>query len=345
MERVRVGEINGDEVFHFCLSNNTGASMEILNYGGIITSLVVPGRENQSYDVVLGYDNFEQYLDDPYYFGALIGRYANRIGGGCFKLDNDTFQLAVNDGANHLHGGDRGFNRVIWQAEPEEVDDGECLRLFYESVDGEEGFPGRLKVTVRYHLNSSRQLVIDYHAETDRKTVVCLTQHSYFNLDGSATITDHRFRVAASRYTPVDETLIPTGEILPVSGTRLDFTQCKSAAFLSETGVFDGGIDHNFVLDKADDDGLSLAAEVISDKSGIQLTMHTTEPGLQMYTGNFIDGSREGKNGLYYKKHAGFCLEAQHFPDSPNQRHFPSVELLPAETYRQRTIYGFAVSD
>lgn len=347
MEKKRVGEFDGEEVIKFSLSNKYGVTMEVLNYGGIITSLTVPDKFKQPRDIVLGYDRFEDYLSDPNYFGALIGRYANRIDRGRFCLDGTDYQLDTNDNGNHLHGGQRGFNRVVWEVEPEDVDDGESLRLSYTSGDGEEGFPGNLQVTVHYHLNNSNQLVIDYQAATDRKTILCLTQHSYFNLDAAKDIAGHQLQIAASQYTPVNAALIPTGEILGVDGTALDFRENKR---LSEVlgalngGVFSDGIDHNLVLDKQNDD-LSFAAAVKGGESGIVLTMHTTEPGLQLYTGNFLDGSRQGKGGQYYGKHAGFCLEAQHFPDSPNHRHFPSVELLPHQVYRQRTVYGFTVGD
>ncbi len=347
MDKQQVGEIDGKDVYRFLLSNTSGGTMEVLNYGGIITSLMVVDKSKQLTDIVLGYDDLEQYLSDPNYFGALIGRYANRIGNGCFSLDGALYQLDNNDGNNHLHGGKRGFNRVVWEVEAEAVDDGECLRLFYESADGEEGYPGKLQVMVRYHFNNSNQLVIDYQATTDRATIICLTQHSYFNLDGGLDITDHHFQIAASHYTPVDSSLIPTGEIQDIGGTELDFLEDKRIGDVignSQGGAFAGGIDHNLVLDKKDGD-LSFAAAVKSNKSGITLKMYTTEPGVQFYTGNFLDGTRRGKGEHYYGKYAGFCLEAQHFPDSPNHRHFPSVELLPHQIYRQRTIYEFTVDE
>lgn len=347
MEKKRIGEVDGVDVFRFSLSNKYGVKMDVLNYGGIITSLIVPDILKQPRDIVLGYDKLEDYLSDPNYFGALIGRYANRIDKGCFHLDGTDYQLDTNDNLNHLHGGHRGFNRVVWEAVPESVEDGESLKLSYQSPDGEEGYPGNLLVTVRYHLNNSNQLVIDYQAATDRPTIVCLTQHSYFNLDAGKDIKEHQMQMAASHYTPVYSSLIPTGEVCSVEGTALDFRKNKRFDEVLGSlsgGEFSGGIDHNMVLDKENDD-LSFAAAVKGGESGIVLTMHTTEPGLQLYTGNFLDGSRQGKGGQYYGKHAGFCLEAQHFPDSPNHRHFPSVELQPHQMYRQRTVYGFTVCD
>ncbi|MFB6273045.1 MAG: aldose epimerase family protein [Salinibacter sp.] len=343
----------GDSVDVFTLTNDRGMTMRVTNYGGIILSLQAPGRDGME-DVVLGFDSLGGYLSDAYtgsnpYFGALIGRYGNRIDEAQFTLDGVTYTLDANNGPNHLHGGEPGFDERVWRAESFERADSVGVVLRYTSPDGEEGYPGRLETEVTYTLTNDNSLVLDYRATTTKATPVNLTQHSYFNLDGEGdeTILDHELMIDAETFTPVDSTLIPTGEFRPVEGTPFDFrTPTPIGARIDQNNrqlEIAGGYDHNFVLARRDRDSLHLAARVFEPESGREMTVLTTEPGLQFYSGNFLDGSLVGKSGTPYRKHAGFALETQHFPDSPNQPDFPSTILRPGETYTSKTVYRFSV--
>ena len=332
---------DGKPVEIYTLENNHHVSLKIITFGGIITECHVPNGEGQIADVVLGFDNLEEYMKPHPFFGALIGRYGNRIAGGEFELDGQRYSLACNDGNNHLHGGNVGFDKVVWDAEAFRNDDGVGLKLTYLSQDGEEGYPGNLETTVKYLLNNDNELVIEYEAVTDRPTIVNLTQHSYFNLcgEGSGDILGHEIMLNADRFTVVDEQLIPTGELQLVKDTPMDFTsQRRIGSAIHEAG----GYDHNYVLNKQGTE-LSLAAQVHEPQSGRRMEVWTTEPGVQLYSGNFLDGALVGKKGQSYQKHAGFCLETQHYPDSPHHPQFPSTRLNPGETYRQTTIYKFLV--
>jgi aldose 1-epimerase len=339
---------DGVDIELYTLTNAHDVQIRITNYGGIVTQLLVPDRNGDMADVVLGYDSLSAYLEDSPYFGAIVGRYGNRIARGRFVLDGVEYSLATNNGDNHLHGGLKGFDKVVWEAEPY-ADEGKTgLRLTYVSEDGEEGYPGRLSATVTYSLTNENELVIEYSAESDQPTVVNLTHHSYFNLAGhdSGDILGHELAVAASRFTPVDAGLIPTGELRPVAGSPMDFRESITIGSRIEAAdeqlQFGGGYDHNFVLD--DHDGsLRIAARVYEPNSGRVMEVYTTEPGIQFYSGNFLDGSNVGKGGTPYEHRSGFCLETQHFPDSPNQPHFPSTVLRPGARYESRTIYRFSV--
>jgi aldose 1-epimerase len=336
----------GQPVELFTLTNTGGIEVRAITYGGIIVSLRTPDRDGRLGDIVLGYDSLDGYLRASPYFGAIIGRYGNRIARARFTLDGRTHQLAANDGANHLHGGVRGFDKVLWAGEPVETDSTVGVVFTYTSPDGEEGYPGTLSAQVTYTLTDDGRLVFDYLATTDDATPVNLTQHSYFNLAGTGDILGHELLIAAGRYTPVDSTLIPTGELASVEGTPFDFR--VPAAIGARIGadhqqLRNGiGYDHNFVLDR---EGPSLlhAARVVEPMSGRTLDVWTTEPGLQFYSGNFLDGSITGKTGRVYAHRTGFCLETQHFPDSPNQPAFPSTILRPGEEYRSRTVFAFGV--
>lgn len=321
------------------LTNNSGLSARIITYGGIVVSLNVPDRLGRLADIVLGYDDLNGYLNDTAYFGATIGRYANRIARARFVLDGVEYRLAANNGPNHLHGGIKGFNKVVWEACPLKTDEGVGVKLTYLSRDGEEGYPGSLLCGVEYALTDKNELRIVYEAETDKPTVVNLTHHSYFNLAGhdAGDVLGQVLTLNADRYTVVDDALIPTGQIKPVKGTLLDFT--KAAVIGSRIQQTAAGYDNNYVLNGG---GLAFAARVYEPKSGRVMEVYTTEPGMQFYSGNFLDGSAKGK-GAVYRKHAGFCLEAQHFPDSPNKPSFPSTALEPGRKYTQTTVYRFSV--
>lgn len=323
--------------------------MRVTDYGGIVMELQVPDRDGTFSDVVLGFDSADEYSEDSPYLGAIVGRYGNRIAKGRFSIDGKEYLLARNNGENHLHGGIRAFDKVVWKSEPISGDDYTGLRLNYMSPDGEEGYPGNLDVIVTYKLTEQNEWIIEYNATTDQPTVVNLTQHSYFNLSGHASgqNLDHEVLLKADSYTPVDENLIPTGEIAPVSGTPFDFgTSVKIGERIEESDEQlerGRGYDHNFVLNKSSPDALDLAATVYEPDSGRTLDVYTTEPGVQFYSGNFLDGSVVGKEGARYRFRNGFCLETQHFPDSPNQPSFPSTLLKPGEVYRSITIYRFGV--
>ena len=337
---------DGTSVDLYVLTNTNGVQAKVITYGGIVTELHVPDRDGKFADVVLGFDDLKGYLGGHPYFGAIVGRYANRIAGAQFTLDGKTYKLAANNGKNSLHGGKKGFDKVVWKAEPANVDDGVGVLLRYTSPDGEEGYPGTLKTAVRYTLTNDNALRIDYEAATDKATPVNLSNHSYFNLGGHASgdVLGHVLMIAADKYTPVDANLIPTGEIKPVAGTPLDFRKPKPIGRdIGELKGDPGGYDHNFVLNGGDKKPF-LAARAFEPKSGRLMEMFTTEPGVQFYTGNFLNGQEKGKGGTVYRKHAGFCLEAQHFPDSVHHANFPSVTLKPGETYKQTTIYRFSTA-
>ena len=342
---------DGQTVDLYVLTNRAGVEVGITNYGGAVVSVKVPGRNGKLADVVLGYDNAEGYVNDKSFFGALVGRYGNRIAHAQFTLDGQTYTLAKNNGDNSLHGGIKGFNKALWTAKPLTVKDGQALELSYLSKDGEEGFPGNLKVTVVYTLTNENGLKISYTATTDKKTVVNLTNHSYFNLagQGSGDILGHKLMINADKFTPVDAGLIPTGELRDVTDTPFDFRKPTAIGARinrdDEQLKLGGGYDHNFVLNRKSETGESLAARVVEPNSGRVLEVWTTEPGIQFYTGNFLDGKAVGKGGATYPKRSAFCLETQHFPDSPNQPKFPSVVLEPGKTYHTVTTYKFSVEN
>lgn len=339
---------SGDSVSMFTLTNANGIELRAITYGGIVTSLRAPDRTGTMGDIVLGYDSLAGYLRTTPYFGAIVGRYGNRIAKGRFTLDGATYALATNNGANALHGGLVGFDKVLWRAEPWESGGKVGVVFRYVSRDGEEGYPGTLTARVTYTLTDANEFAIDYNATTTKATPINLTQHSYFNLAGSGngTILGQLITIDADEFTPVDSTLIPTGMLQSVAGTPFDFrTPTAIGARIDESHeqlVRGGGYDHNFVLNRTGD-GLEHAARVVDTISGRTLDVATTEPGLQFYTGNFLDGSITGKNGDVYQRRAGFCLETQHFPDSPNQAAFPSTILRPGAEYRSRTVYTFGV--
>lgn len=331
---------DGENVDLYTLTNTNGLKAQIMTYGGIVTTLNVPDRDGHLGDIVSGYDTLDEYIKENPYFGALIGRCGNRIGKGKFTLNGVEYTLATNNGPNHLHGGIKGFDKVVWNAEQMETDEGPALKLNYLSKDGEEGYPGNLNCTVIYTLTNNDELKISYEAETDKDTVLNLTHHSYFNLGGhdSGDILGHELTLNADNYTPVDDDLIPTGEIKPVKGTPMDFT--KPTAVGARIDQVKGGYDHNFVLNNSDG-SLALAASVYEPKTGRVMEIFTTEPAIQFYSGNFLDGSLKGK-GAIYNKHNAFCLETQHFPDSPNRPNFPSVVLKPGEKYTHLTVHKFS---
>ena len=346
------GTVDGDTVMLYTVRNASGIQMRVMTYGGIIQSLEVPDREGRMADVVLGFDSLSGYLSGHPYFGAIIGRYGNRIDGGQFTLEGETYQLATNNGPNHLHGGDQGFDKVIWDAEPFEGEGERGVVFRYTSPDGEEGYPGRLETTVTYTLNDDDELIFDYHAVTDEATPVNLTQHSYFNLEGhgAGPILDHVVTIDAEFFTPVDSTLIPTGELRPVEGTPFDFTEPTAIGARIDAEnqqlAYGPGYDHNFVLRRGGPaEEPQLAARVREPDSGRVMEIYTTEPGLQFYSGNFLDGTLTGKDGVVYEHRTGFAMETQHFPDSPNQPEFPSTILRPGEEYETRTIYRFTTTD
>ena len=341
---------DGTSVDLYTLNSANGLEAKITTYGGIVVSLNVPDRQGKVSDVVLGFDTFESYLGSHPYFGALIGRYGNRIGKAKLVLDGVEYTLAANNGENHLHGGLRGYDKVVWKAEVVEDNDVPSLRLEYLSKDMEEGYPGNLSVEVEYRLTDDNGFRIDYRATTDKKTVVNLTHHSYFNLKdaGASDILGHEMMIAADQFTPVAEGLIPSGEVRSVGGTPLDFRQPVAIGARIDQNdpqlKFGGGYDHNWVL-KGQDGSLALAARVYEPTTGRVMEVYTTEPGLQFYSGNFLDGSQVGKGGLRYEHRSGFCLETQHFPDSPNKPDFPSTVLEPGRVYTHTTIYKFSASN
>ncbi|PHQ34524.1 aldose epimerase family protein [Rhodopirellula bahusiensis] len=340
-----------DSIELYTLENKSGAKVQITNFGAIVTSIVVPDRDGEMGDVALGYDSVESYINavDKPYFGAIVGRYGNRIANGEFSLDGENYSLATNNGPNHLHGGVIGFDKVVWDAEPTAVDGKPALKMSYLAKDGEEGYPGNLNVVVTYQWTDENKLIVRYEATTDKATPINLTQHTYFNLagEGNGTILDHELMLNASKFTPVDSTLIPNGELRDVEGTPFDFRKAKSIG--RDVGVeneqlkFGLGYDHNFVLNASDESGeLTLAARVSEPTTGRMMEIHTSEPGIQFYCGNFLDGRLEGKSGKPYVHRGGFCLETQHYPDSPNQPSFPSSILKPGEKYDTTTVFHFS---
>jgi aldose 1-epimerase len=342
------GSVGGRDVFLYTLRNSRGFEARITNYGGILVSLSVPDRWGRHDDVVLGYDGLHGYLADRAYMGALIGRFGNRIACGKFVLDGIGHTLALNDGANHLHGGVRGFDKVVWTVDEHASDEGRSLVLDYVSEDGEEGYPGTLSVRVVYSVSPENDLAIDYTAATDAPTVVNLTHHSYFNLCGAGKgdILGHDLIINADSFTPIDDRLIPTGEIRAVHGTVTDFREParigERLAMADEQLRFAGGFDHNWVLNGRGDD-LRLAALLHERTSGRVMGVFTTEPGVQFYSGNFLDGTAVGKGNVAYAHRSGLCLETQHFPDSPNKPHFPPTRLEPGWLLESTTMYRFSV--
>ena len=340
---------DGHGVDVYTLANAQGIEVRVMTYGAIITVVRTPDRVGHVEDIALGFDNLAGYLSEHPYFGALVGRYANRVARGQFTLDGTTYHLALNNGPNSLHGGLRGFDKVLWSAEPFSNGNAAGVTLRYASADGEEGYPGTMHVRVTYTLNSRDELDVDYEATTNKPTVVNLTQHSYWNLhgEGRGDILDHLVEIDASYFTPVDSTLIPTGQIAPVAGTPFDFRTPVAVgariAAPNEQLRCGGGYDHNFVLDRKEG-GLTHAARVIDPVSGRTLDVNTTEPGMQFYTGNFLDGTIRGKGGLVYVHRGALVLETQHYPDSPNHPNFPSTVLRPGATFRSRTVFTFGVA-
>lgn len=338
---------DGQQMDLYTLTNAKGMEVAITNFGGTIVSIKVPDKNGNIADVLLGYDDVSGYQGGKAYFGATIGRYGNRIAKGKFTLDGKTYTLPQNDGVNTLHGGTKGFSQRVWTAKDVSGPAGQALQLTYVSKDGEEGFPGNLSVKVVFTLANTNELKIDYSATTDKDTVLNLTNHSYFNLSGKGEgdILGTELTLHASKFTPVDATLIPTGELRAVKGTPFDFT--KSTAIGARINQDDeqlklaGGYDHNWVLDAGKTVSLHLAAQAYDPTSGRELEVLTTEPGIQFYTGNFLDGSIHGKGGKVYNKHAAFCLETQHFPDSPNHPKFPTTELKPGQRYHTMTVFKF----
>jgi aldose 1-epimerase len=337
---------DGTPVEIYTLRNAKGVEARICNYGGIVVSLKVPDKHGKFGDVVLGYDDLDSYIKNNPFFGCLVGRYGNRIAGGRFTLEGKTYTLAVNNGPNSLHGGIKGFDKKVWDAQAIASVAGPALELRYLSKDGEEGFPGNLHVTAVYTLTDDNSLRLDYAATTDKATVLNLTHHSYFNLAGAGDVLNHEVMIAADKFTPVDTTLIPTGELLPVKGTPLDFNlPTKIGARINSDGEqikFGKGYDHNYVFNKKPGQ-LALAARVYEPGSGRVMEVLTTEPGMQFYTGNFLDGTITGKAGWTYQQRSGFCMEPGKFPDSPNRPAFPSCVLKPGEEFRSAIIYRFSV--
>ncbi|MEE2753883.1 MAG: aldose epimerase family protein [Candidatus Latescibacterota bacterium] len=343
VEQESFGEYEGKDVLLYTLANPGGIVVRITNYACAITEIHVPDRDGRMGDVVLGYETLEGYLGDAAHLGAVVGRYGNRIAEGCFEIEGNAYTLATNNGENHLHGGIKGFDRKAWDSE--QTDDG--VRFSLTSPDGDEGYPGTLDATVDYLLTDDKTLRVDYRATTDAPTHVNLTNHSYFNLACGGDVLRHEVTLRASRYTPVDEGLIPTGELRSVDGTPFEFgprSRIGERIDDPEPQIqMGGGYDHNFVLDR-EGEGLETIATVVDPDSGRKLEVQTTEPGVQFYTGNFLDGSIVGKGGVRYQCRSGFCLETQHFPDSPNKPEFPSTLLKPGEIYETTTVFRFTTA-
>jgi aldose 1-epimerase len=353
IEKAPFGTVDGKQVDLYTLTNSKGVEMKVTNYGGTVTSLKVPDRNGQMADIVLGFNDVSGYTSSAFlkanpYFGAIIGRYGNRIGGAKFKLDGKECVLAKNNGPNNLHGGAKGFDKVVWEAKEIKGETSVGIAFTYVSKDGEEGFPGTLTTTVTYTLTNDNEFKIDYSATTDKTTICNLTHHSYFNLagEGNGTILDQEIMINASKYTPVDATLITTGKIEDVAGTPFDFrTPTAIGAHVNDSNqqlTYGKGFDHNWVLDRPEGSkDLLLAATAYDPKSGRAFDVLTTEPGIQFYGGNFLDGTLTGKSGKPYPYRSGFCLETQHYPDSPNKPKFPTTTLKPGETYQTTTVYKF----
>ncbi len=347
IKRELFGKFEGQEIYLYTLTNKNGLTAKITNYGGIVTSILIPDKNGKFEDIVLGFDNIEDYLKGHPHFGCIVGRYANRIAKAKFTVNNIEYKLNANDGENILHGGNKGFHTVIWDSEEIKNKNEKGLKLTYLSKNGEEGFPGDLYVTVIYTLTNNNELKINYEANIDKPCPVNLTHHSYFNLAGAGKtdILNHEIKINANKYTVVNEKFIPTGELKDVKETDMEFTSYRKIGERINninSEYFYSGYDHNYILSKKDKK-LSLAAQVYESVSGRKMEVYTTEPCIQFYTGNFLDGSIVGKNNYVYKKHFGFCIEAQHYPDSPNHSEFPSTILYPGKKYKQTTIYKFLI--
>jgi aldose 1-epimerase len=342
LEKSEFGKLADGSTAHlYTLKNSKGMTVKVTDYGLIITEILVPDRNGKSGDVVLGFDNLDQYLKGHPFFGAIAGRYANRIAKARFSLDGKDYTLAANNGKNHLHGGKVGFDKKLWAAQDVSSGNHAAIEFKYTSKDGEEGYPGNLTLSVRYTLTDDNELIIDYSATTDKKTVINVTNHSYFNLAGSGDVLDHELQIEADQYTPVDSELIPTGEIASVKGTALDFTSPhKIGERMEKTGL--GGYDHNFVLRGGVTGKPRLAARAYEPKSGRVMEVFTTEPGVQLYTGIGLNGTLTGVGGVKYPKSGGFCMETQHYPDSPNKANFPSVVLEPGKEFHSVTSFKFS---
>ncbi len=342
IKKERFGLVNDSiQVYLFTLKNKNGVEIRITNYGGIVTAIIVPDKNGEFDDIALGFNNLESYIAGHPYFGAIVGRCANRIAEGKFTLNGKTYQLAANNGPNHLHGGIEGFDKKVWEADDAAGPDSVSVILTYHSPDGEEGYPGNLDTRVIYTLNNDNELIINYEARTDQSTPINVTHHSYFNLagEGKGDIYSHLLTIDADRYTVVNENLIPTGELRPVDNTPMDFREAHTIG--ERINLVKGGYDHNYVLNN--NGKMARVAVVEEPKSGRIMEVFTSEPGMQFYSGNFLDGSIVGKSSYKYYQRYGFCLETQHFPDSPNQPSFPSAILNPGEVYSYTTIYKFSV--
>lgn len=337
----------GEQVYSYTLKNKNGMEASIINYGATVVSLTAPDRNGKFEDVVLGYDSLEGYINDKSYFGSIVGRYGNRIGKGKFSIDGNNYQLTINNGENHLHGGINGYNKVFWNAEPAKTDSSQSLKLTYVSPDGEQGYPGTVTLQVVYTLNDKNELQIDYTGTTDKPTILNPTHHSYFNLTGNPenTILAHELAINAENFTPVDNGLITTGELAKVENTPMDFRKTEKIGLRINENFeqlkFGKGYDHNWVLDNFNGK-VQTAVTLYDSTSGRLMEVLTDQPGMQFYSGNFLDGTIKGKNNIQYKFRTGLCLEAQGFPDSPNKPNFPSVRLNPGKTYKQTTIYKFS---
>ena len=348
-EKTLFGKLSdGSEVYNFTLKNKAGMKMTISEFGATVISILVPDKNGKIEDVVLGYDKLDDYVNGTSYFGAIVGRYGNRIGKGKFSLDGIEYQLTINDGDNHLHGGKIGFNKVLWKGEFSKSDSGESVKLNYESADGEEGYPGKANISVIYTLTENNEVIIDYSAITDKPTIMNPTHHSYFNLTGNFqnTILNHDLMIDADYFTPVDKGLITTGELVKVINTPMDFTLPEKIGKRINDSFeqlnFGKGYDHNWVINNFDGKVKKIAS-LFDSTSGRLMEILSDQPGLQFYSGNFLDGTITGKNGEKYNYRTGLCLEAQVFPDSPNKANFPNARLNPNEIYKQRTIYKFSV--
>ena len=348
IQKEEFGSINGKEIDIYSLVNKKGVKAKITNYGAILVSLTIPDRNGNFADIVTGFDSLNGYINDRSFFGTTVGRYGNRIDKGKFMLDGKQYQLTINDGENHLHGGTTGFYKAIWNAEPVENESGPSLKLTLISPDGEEGYPGTVTISVVYTLTNNNELEIKYEGTTDKATILNPTHHSYFNLTGdfNNTILDHELFIDADSITPVDQTLITTGEITPVENTPMDFRKPTAIGLhINDKDVqleFGKGYDHNWVLNNYTKGGVSKVASLYDSVSGRFMEILSDQPGLQFYSGNFLNGTIEGKGGLVYQHRTALCLETQHYPDSPNKPGFPSVVLKPGETYHQTTIYRFS---
>ncbi len=329
----------GKSISLYTLTNKNSIEVKIINYGGIITSISVPDSKREFANIVLGFDDLDSYLQDHPYFGALIGRFGNRIAKGRFSIAGKEYQLSINDGENHLHGGLNGFDKVVWSSQ---IENDSRLKLTYLSKDGEEGYPGNLNISVSYELTDENELIIHFHAETDQRTPVNMTAHSYFNLSGdpSSTILNHKLKLHSTHYTPVSNHLIPTGKIEKVKNTAFDFSEFQAIG--EHIKRVKGGYDHNFVVKKFDGT-LKEIARVYEPDCRRELTVFSTEPGFQFYSGNFLDGTFKTNDGIQFKKYSGFCIEPQKFPDSPNHKNFPTSILEPGDYYTSKTVYRFGL--